>query len=259
MTTAAGSIIDLEDVTVNYDGFKALDRLNFFMDRRELRVVIGPNGAGKTTLLDVISGSVKPESGRVIFGHSTDLLPLRENQIAQLGVGRKFQTPSVFVNLTVRDNVELSLRRASKGVLAALRRRDPDEERARIARTLESVQLAGKAGGQAGALSHGEKQWLEIGMVIAQDPELLLVDEPVAGMTEEETARTGELLETIAADRSVLVIEHDMEFVRQIARQVTVLHQGTVLCEGPVAQVQSDPRVLEVYLGRRREATDAVG
>ncbi|MBI1963162.1 MAG: urea ABC transporter ATP-binding protein UrtD [Candidatus Rokubacteria bacterium] len=234
--TARGSIIYLEDVTVNYDGFKALDRLNFFMDRRELRVVIGPNGAGKTTLLDVISGSVKPESGRVIFGHSTDLLPLRENQIAQLGVGRKFQTPSVFVNLTVRDNVELSLRRASKGVLAALRRRDPDEERARIARTLESVQLAGKAGWPAGALSHGEKQWLEIGMVIAQDPELLLVDEPVAGMTDEETARTGELLETIAADRSVLVIEHDMEFVRQIARQVTVLHQGTVLCEGPLGR-----------------------
>src|SRR6267378_2653595 len=258
MTTAGGSIIYLEDVTVNYDGFKALSHLNFFMDRRELRVVIGPNGAGKTTLLDVVSGRVKPESGRVIFGHNTDLLPLRENDIAQLGVGRKFQTPSVFVNLTVWDNVELSLRRASKGVFAALRRREPAEERERIARTLETIQLAGKAGSPAGALSHGERQWLEIGMVIAQDPELLLVDEPVAGMTEEETARTGVLLEEIAADRSVLVIEHDMEFVRQIARRVTVLHQGVVLCEGPVEQIQNDARVLEVYIGRRREGADAV-
>ena len=245
--THATSIIYLEDVTVNYDGFKALSRLNFFMERRELRVVIGPNGAGKTTLLDVVSGRVKPESGRVIFGHNTDLLPLRENQIAQLGVGRKFQTPSVFVNLTVWDNVELSLRQ-----------RDAREDRDRILHTLETVQLSDKAEGKAGALSHGEKQWLEIGMMIAQDPELLLVDEPVAGMTDQETARTGELLEAIAADRSVLVIEHDMEFVRQIARQVTVLHQGTVLCEGPVEQVQGDPRVLEVYLGRRREGADAV-
>src|SRR5215470_14285710 len=212
--TSTGSIIYLEDVTVSYDGFKALSRLNFYMDRRELRVVIGPNGAGKTTLLDVISGRAKPEHGRVIFGDHTDLTTLRENDIAALGIGRKFQTPSVFVNLSVWDNV---------------------------------------------ALSHGEKQWLEIGMVIAQDPELLLVDEPVAGMTDEETARTGELLESIASDRSVLVIEHDLEFVRQIARKVTVLHQGTVLCEGPVDQVQTDPRVLEVYIGRRRETADARG
>src|SRR3990172_2408429 len=257
MTTAT-SIIYLEDVTVNYDDFKALHHLNFFMDRRELRVVIGPNGAGKTTLLDVVSGRVKPESGRAIFGHHTDLLHLRENEIAQLGIGRKFQTPSVFVNLTVWDNVELSLRRASKGVFAALRQPDLAAERGRMPATLEKVARAGKAGALAGALAHGEKQWLEIGMVIAQDPELLLVDEPVAGMTDEETARTGALLETIAAERSVLVIEHDMEFVRQIARKVTVLHQGTVLCEGPVDQIQNDPRVLEVYLGRRREAADAV-
>ncbi|MBM4440698.1 MAG: urea ABC transporter ATP-binding protein UrtD [Candidatus Rokubacteria bacterium] len=252
--SAAGAIIYCEDVTVDYDGFKALSRLNFFMDRKELRVVIGPNGAGKTTLLDVISGRVKPVAGRVIFGHHTDLLPLRENQIAALGVGRKFQTPSVFVNLTVRDNVELSLRRASKGVFATLFDRDAEDERARIQATLETVGLAGKAAQLAGTLSHGEKQWLEIGMVIAQDPELLLVDEPVAGMTDEETARTGALLQSIAADRSVLVIEHDMEFVRRIARKVTVLHQGAVLCEGTVDQVQADPRVLEVYLGQRREA-----
>src|SRR4051812_40472502 len=223
------------------------------MNYRELRVVIGPNGAGKTTLLDVISGRVKPAGGRVIFGHHTDLLPLRENQIASLGVGRKFQTPSVFVNLTVRDNVELSLRRASKGVFATLFERDAAGERERIETTLETVGLAGKADWLAGRLSHGEKQWLEIGMVIAQDPELLLVDEPVAGMTDEETGRTGELLQSIATDRSVLVIEHDMEFVRQIARKVTVLHQGMVLCEGPVEQVQSDPRVLEVYLGQRKD------
>jgi urea transport system ATP-binding protein len=248
-----GAIVYCEDVTVDYDGFKALSRLNFFMDRRELRVVIGPNGAGKTTLLDVISGRVKPVAGRVIFGHHTDLLPLRENQIAALGVGRKFQTPSVFVNLTVRDNVELSLRRASKGVFATLFERDAGDEDARIDATLETVGLVPKAEWLAGRLSHGEKQWLEIGMVIAQDPELLLVDEPVAGMTDEETARTGELLQSIATDRSVLVIEHDMEFVRQIARKVTVLHQGTVLCEGPVEQVQSDPRVLEVYLGQRKD------
>ena len=257
--TSTGSIIYLEDVTVSYDGFRALSRLNFYMDRRELRVVIGPNGAGKTTLLDVISGRAKPEHGRVIFGDHTDLLPLRENDIAGLGIGRKFQTPSVFVNLSVWDNVELSLKRASKGVFATLLERDAGGERERIAATLATVGLADKAALPAGVLSHGEKQWLEIGMVIAQDPELLLVDEPVAGMTDEETARTGELLESIAVDRSVLVIEHDMEFVRQIARKVTVLHQGTVLCEGPVDQVQNDPRVLEVYIGRRREAIDAHG
>ena len=251
------TIIYLDNVTVDYDGFKALSGLNFYMDRRELRVVIGPNGAGKTTLLDVISGRVRPAAGRVIFGHHTDLTHLPENEIAALGIGRKFQTPSVFVNLSVRDNVELSLRRPSKGVFATLLERgDATDERRRIDATLDRVGLAAKAGALAGALSHGEKQWLEIGMVMAQDPELLLVDEPVAGMTDEETARTGELLMAIAADRSVLVIEHDMEFVRQLARKVTVLHQGTVLCEGPVEQIQRDPRVLEVYLGQRHAPRD---
>jgi urea transport system ATP-binding protein len=254
---ASASIVYLDTVTVDYDGFKALDRLNFYMDRKELRVVIGPNGAGKTTLLDVISGRVRPASGRVIFGHHTDLTTLRENDIVALGVGRKFQTPSVFVNLSVRDNVDLSLRRASKGVLRALfEGGDARDEARRIDDTLARTGLADKAHVIAGALSHGEKQWLEIAMVMALDPELLLVDEPVAGMTDEETARTGELLEAIAADRSVLVIEHDMEFVRQIARKVTVLHQGTVLCEGPVEQVQRDPRVLEVYLGQRHAPKD---
>jgi urea transport system ATP-binding protein len=254
---SADAIVYLEGVTVRYDGFTALQRLNFFMERRELRVVIGPNGAGKTTLLDVISGRVKPETGRVIFGHHADLTALRENQIAALGVGRKFQTPAVFVNLTVWENVELSLRRRRRGVFATLLERDGPAARARIEAVLEMVGLAGARDRLAGALSHGAKQWLEIGMVIAQDPELLLVDEPVAGMTDEETVRTGELLQAIAADRSVLVIEHDMDFVRQIARTVTVLHQGRVLCEGPVAQVQSDERVREVYLGRKREAAGA--
>ena len=254
MTGSHEAIVYLEDVTVDYDGFKALDRLNFFMDRRELRVVIGPNGAGKTTLLDVISGRVKPAHGRVIFGRNTDLTALSENQIAALGIGRKFQTPSVFVNLTVWENVELSLRRPSKGVMATLLGRDRADARERIAETLATVGLDAKAPALAGALSHGERQWLEIGMVMAQDPELLLVDEPVAGLTDEETARTGELLVDIARDRSVLVIEHDMEFVRQIARTVTVLHQGATLCEGPVEQVQSDPRVLEVYIGKRKDA-----
>ena len=260
MSQPGDSIIYLEDVTVDYDGFKALDRLNFFMDRRELRVVIGPNGAGKTTLLDVISGRVQPAHGRVIFGRATDLAGLGENEIAALGIGRKFQTPSVFVNLSVWENVELSLRRPSKGVLATLFGRDDSEARDRIAATLDAVGLGAQAAAAAGALSHGERQWLEIGMVMAQDPELLLVDEPVAGLTDEETARTGDLLLSIAAERSVLVIEHDMDFVRQIARTVTVLHQGTTLCEGPVEQVQRDARVLEVYLGRAtvgREAAHA--
>jgi urea transport system ATP-binding protein len=257
MTRSRDSIIYLEDVTVDYDGFKALDRLNFFMDRRELRVVIGPNGAGKTTLLDVISGRVKPAHGRVIFGRATDLATLRENQIAALGVGRKFQTPSVFVSLSVWENVELSLRRPSKGVLATLLDREGAGSRDRIAATLDAVGLGARASAPAGALAHGEKQWLEIGMVMAQEPELLLVDEPVAGLTDAETARTGDLLRAIAAERSVLVIEHDMQFVRQIARTVTVLHEGTVLCEGPVEDVQRDSRVLEVYLGRGRAGREA--
>jgi urea transport system ATP-binding protein len=254
---SADAIVYLEDVTVDYDGFKALQHLNFFMERKELRVVIGPNGAGKTTLLDVISGRTKPEHGRVIFGHHQDLTALTENEIATLGVGRKFQTPSVYVNLTVRENVELSLRRKRRGVFATLLQRDGEPERVRIQAVLETVGLAAKSATAAGVLSHGEKQWLEIGMVIAQDPELLLVDEPVAGMTDEETAKTGALLETIAADRSVLVIEHDMAFVRQIARTVTVLHQGAVLCEGPVAAVQADERVREVYLGHGHRREDA--
>ncbi len=249
-----GSIIYLEDVTVEYDGFKALNGLNFYMDYRELRVVIGPNGAGKTTLLDVISGKVQPTSGRVIFGRGTDLVGRRENEIAGLGVGRKFQTPSIFANLTVKENLELALARASKGVLATLRSCLTGEQAGRVEATLESIGLAVEADLRAGGLSHGQKQWLEIGMVMVQDAELLLVDEPVAGMTDEETEKTGRLLQGVAEERAVLVIEHDMEFVRKIARTVTVLHEGSVLCEGPVEQMQKDERVMEVYLGRSRDA-----
>jgi len=251
-----GSIIYLEDVTVDFDGFKALNGLNFFMDYKELRVVIGPNGAGKTTLLDVISGKVQPSAGRVIFGRNIDLVGRPENEIAGLGIGRKFQTPSIFTNLTVRENLELALARSSKGVLPTLRARLSGEQRERIDATLDSIGLFGKAGDRAGGLSHGEKQWLEIGMVMVQDSELLLVDEPVAGMTDEETEKTGRLLQGVAEERAVLVIEHDMEFVRSIARTVTVLHEGGVLCEGPVDRIQNDERVMEVYLGRSRD-TDA--
>jgi urea transport system ATP-binding protein len=246
------SIIYLENVTVDFDGFKALNDLSFFMDHRELRVVIGPNGAGKTTLLDVISGKVQPAAGRVIFGKHTELVGRRENEIASLGIGRKFQTPSIFANLSVRENLELSLARPSRGVMATLRARLDGGQRLQVEETLETIGLGGRGAERAGGLSHGEKQWLEIGMVIVQQAELLLVDEPVAGMTDEETARTAELLQSIARERAVLVIEHDMEFVRSLARRVTVLHEGSVLCEGSVDEVQQDERVREVYLGRNR-------
>ncbi len=252
-----GSIIYLEGVTVDFDGIKALHDLNFFMDYRELRVVIGPNGAGKTTLLDVISGKVQPAAGRVIFGKHTELPGRRENEIASLGIGRKFQTPSVFANLSVRENLELSLARPSKGVMATLRSRLDAGQRARVEETLETIGLGGRGAERAGGLSHGEKQWLEIGMVIVQQAELLLVDEPVAGMTDEETARTAALLQSVARERAVLVIEHDMEFVRSLARKVTVMHEGRVLCEGSVDEVQQDERVREVYLGRSRSRAAA--
>jgi urea transport system ATP-binding protein len=235
------SIICLEGVTVSFDGFKALNNLDFVMDPGELRVVIGPNGAGKTTLLDVICGRVRPMEGRVIFNGSTDIGALREHEIARRGIGRKFQTPSVFPNLTVRDNVDLACRH------------DRGHARQKVAAVLESVGLAARACCLAGTLSHGEKQWLEIGMVLAQEPQLMLIDEPVAGMTGAETEKTGDLLQRIARHRSVLVIEHDMDFVRQIADKITVLHEGAVLCEGPLAKVQDDPRVVEIYLGREHK------
>jgi urea transport system ATP-binding protein len=248
------SIIYLEGVTVDYDGFKALNNLNFIANYNELRVVIGPNGAGKTTLLDVISGKVPPASGRVIFGRDIDLTGLPEHEIATLGVGRKFQAPSIYANLTVWDNLDLSLKRPSKGVWPTLLGASTPQERERINATLQTIGLEDKANVRAGSLSHGQKQWLEIGMVILQDPALLLVDEPVAGMTDRETEQTGLLLQSLVEKHAIIVIEHDMEFVRQIARTVTVLHEGTVLCEGPVEQIQSDPRVVEIYLGHHKAA-----
>jgi urea transport system ATP-binding protein len=247
-----GSIIYLEGVTVDYDGFKALNNLNFIVNYNELRVVIGPNGAGKTTLLDVICGKVKPAAGRVIFGKDTDLIGKREDDIVKLGIGRKFQAPSIYANLTVWENLDLSLKRPSKGVFQTLLSICTQEEQARIHETLATIGLQGYAKTRAGSLSHGQKQWLEIGMVILQDPSLLLVDEPVAGMTDRETEQTGILLQSLAARHAIVVIEHDMEFVRQIARIVTVLHEGTVICEGTVEKVQADARVREIYLGRQK-------
>lgn len=249
-----GSIIYLEGVIVDYDGFKALNNLNFIVNYHELRVVIGPNGAGKTTLLDVICGKTKPAAGRVIFGKDTDLIGKREDEIAKLGVGRKFQAPSIYANLTVWENLDLSLKRESKGVFATLMSRSTEAERNRIGETLDTIGLADVPHRRAGSLSHGQKQWLEIGMVILQDPSLLLVDEPVAGMTDKETEQTGLLLQALADKHAVVVIEHDMEFVRQIARTVTVLHEGTVICEGTVDKVQADDRVREIYLGRQKVA-----
>jgi urea transport system ATP-binding protein len=239
---------------VDYDGFKALNNLNFIVDYNELRVVIGPNGAGKTTLLDVICGKTKPVAGRVIFGKDTDLIGKHEDEIVDLGIGRKFQAPSIYGNLTVWENLDLSLKRPSKGVFATLVSRSLPQERRRIDETLEVIGLKDVPHRRAGSLSHGQKQWLEIGMVILQDPALLLVDEPVAGMTDKETEQTGRLLQALAEKHAVVVIEHDMEFVRQIARTVTVLHEGTVICEGTVDKVQGDERVREIYLGRQKVA-----
>jgi urea transport system ATP-binding protein len=241
-------ILDIENVTVSFDGFKALRNLNFSMDEGELRVIIGPNGAGKTTFLDVITGKVQPTEGVARF-KGKDLRSQPEHIIARLGIGRKFQTPRVYLNLTPRENLELSCNRF-KNVFSTLLKPTPTAERRTVTGLLETIGLSHKADTAAALLSHGEKQWLEIGMLVAQSPDLLLVDEPVAGLTDEETERTGELLLALAESHSVVVIEHDMEFVRQIARTVTVLHEGSVLCEGTMDAIQSDPRVIEVYLGK---------
>ena len=247
-------MLEIRDLNVAYGESQVLWDVSLDVPAGGVVCLMGRNGVGKTTLLDVISGKAQPTVGRVVFGRHTDLAGRRENEIASLGVGRKFQTPSIFANLTVRENLELALARRSKGVFATLQARLSGAQRDRIESALETIGLVAHADQRAGGLSHGEKQWLEIGMVIVQDAELLLVDEPVAGMTDEETEKTGRLLQGIAQERAVLVIEHDMEFVRSIARTVTVLHEGSVLCEGPVDQVQSDERVMEVYLGRSRDS-----
>jgi urea transport system ATP-binding protein len=246
-------ILMLEGVNKTFDGFKAISELNFYMDAGELRVIIGPNGAGKSTMMDLITGRTRPDTGKIEFGRDTDLTTLNEYQINRLGVGRKFQTPSVYIDHTVFENVLLSLK-GPRGVFSAWFHRTTAAQRGRIEEVLTTVGLADRAGWKAGALSHGQKQWLEIGMLIAQEPKLLLVDEPAAGMSDEETRKTGELLMALEGKHSIIVIEHDMTFVRQIARKVTVLHQGTVLCEGTVDQVQNNDRVKEVYLGRKKKA-----
>jgi urea transport system ATP-binding protein len=249
--TGNTKILEIENLTVSFDGFKALNQLSFSMDTGELRVVIGPNGAGKTTFLDVITGKVQPTTGRVLF-KGRNLKALSEHQIVRIGIGRKFQTPRVYLNLTVRDNLALSCNR-QKGAFSTLWGRPSPAEQQTVGGLLETIGLSAKANLKADLLAHGEKQRLEIGMLVAQSPDLLLVDEPVAGLTDEETAKVGDLLLALAESHSILVIEHDMEFVRQIARQVTVLHEGSVLCEGTMDQVQSDPRVIEVYLGAAHE------
>jgi len=246
-------ILTLEGVSKSFEGFQAISDLNFYMDEGELRVIIGPNGAGKSTMLDLITGRTKPDKGKIEFGQDTDLTSLNEYQINRLGIGRKFQTPSVYVDHTVFVNIWLSLE-GSRSLWSTLFSRLTPSRRDRIQEVLATVGLASKSDAKAGSLSHGQKQWLEIGMLLAQNPKLLLVDEPAAGMTDEETSDTGELLMSLAGKHSIIVIEHDMVFVRQIARQVTVLHQGHVLCEGNVDEVQNDERVIEVYLGRKKKA-----
>jgi urea transport system ATP-binding protein len=253
------TIVDVRNVTVNFSGFKALNDLNFSIERGELRVVIGPNGAGKTTLLDVITGKLRPTSGSVVFQPSN--CPEREisgmgvEDIARLGIGRKFQTPNVFKSLTVLENLRLAIK-SRRGVGATLMAPFSQNGRAHIQETLETIGLAAKANVPAGILAHGEKQWLELGMLMAQGPELLLVDEPVAGMSPRESERTGNLLLAMARKNTLLVIDHDMTFVRQIASKVTVLHEGRLLCQGSMKEVQNNPKVIEVYLGQHKEEGD---
>ena len=243
------TILYLDGVSVTFDGFQALNGLSFYVTAGELRAVIGPNGAGKTTMMDVVTGRTRPDAGDVFFNGGTDLTRLDETHIAELGIGRKFQKPTIFESQTVFDNLELALH-GNRRVLESLFFRLSPDQRARIEEVLEIVALTEQRHAIAGALSHGQKQWLEIGMLLMQDPVLLLVDEPVAGMTNTETDQTVELLRRIAGDRSVVVVEHDMEFVRSLDCRVTVLHEGSVLAEGSLATVQDDARVIEVYLGR---------
>ena len=238
----------LERLTVNFDGFKALDDLTLHIEPGELRCIIGPNGAGKTTMMDVVTGKTRPDAGTAWFGRDINLLALSEPEIALAGIGRKFQKPTVFEFLSVFENLELSLA-GDKSFLKTFRARMSSAERERIGLVIETIALRAHRHTLASHLSHGEKQWLEIGMLLMQEPDLLLVDEPVAGMTAQETERTAELLLGLAGSHSVVVVEHDMDFVRSIAGRVTVLHEGHVLAEGTMDQVQADPRVIDVYLG----------
>jgi len=247
--TVHGPILYLDEISVSFDGFKALKKLTLTIERGELRCIIGPNGAGKTTMMDVITGKTRPDSGTAFFGQTIDLTKLSEPQIAAAGIGRKFQKPTVYENHTVFENLELAMK-TDKGVLASLRAKLSGEARDRIGAVLGEIALTERAYHPAGLLSHGQKQWLEIGMLLMQEPRLLLLDEPVAGMTDEETMKSADLFLTLAGKYSVVVVEHDMDFVAKIAKTVTVLHEGSVLAEGTMDQVQSDERVIEVYLGR---------
>jgi urea transport system ATP-binding protein len=243
------SLLYLDDVQVTFDGYRALRGLSLALAPGEMRAIIGPNGAGKTTMMDVITGKTRPDTGEVYFEGRHDLTRLDEADIATLGIGRKFQKPTVFENHTVNDNILLAAK-APRTVRATLRARASAEMSQTIARILERIRLTDVRERQAGSLSHGQKQWLEIGMLLAQDPKLLLVDEPVAGMTDAETAATAAMLKEIAREHSVVVVEHDMAFVRELDVKVTVLHEGAVLAEGSLDQVSADERVVEVYLGR---------
>jgi urea transport system ATP-binding protein len=248
-TRATSAMLYLDGVHVSFDGFHAINNLSLTIAPGEMRAIIGPNGAGKTTMMDIITGKTRPDRGDVLFDGAVDLTRCDEAEIAELGIGRKFQKPTVFESQTVEDNLRLALK-ADHRVRATLFWRKTPGENARIARVLETIRLQDLRGCLAGSLSHGQKQWLEIGMLLAQDPKLLLVDEPVAGMTDAETHQTAELLKEINRDKTVVVVEHDMTFVRELGVRVTCLHEGSVLAEGSLDQVSSNERVIEVYLGR---------
>ena len=255
LDTTHGAILYLEDITVSFDGFKALNALSLSISAGEMRCIIGPNGAGKTTMMDVITGKTRPDLGRAFFGSTIDLLRLRENEIASAGIGRKFQKPTVFEQLSVFENLELALK-ADRGVRSSMFFRLNGEQLDRIGAMLALIHLKDSAQRVAGLLSHGQKQWLEIGMLLMQDPKLLLLDEPVAGMTDEETERTAELFLSLEGNHSLVVVEHDMKFIGELTqngrngKKVTVLHEGSVLAEGLLSEVQANEKVVEVYLGR---------
>ena len=246
---ARGTHLYLNGVSVAFDGFKAINNLSLVVTHGELRTIIGPNGAGKTTMMDIITGKTRPDTGEVFFDGKVDLTKKDETEIANLGIGRKFQKPTVFENLTVNENLELALR-YRRGTWATLLAKLNGEQRDTIDSMLEMIALKDRRHELSGALSHGQKQWLEIGMLLIQDAQLLLLDEPVAGMTDHETMETAQLILSLAGQRTLIVVEHDMEFVRSLGAKVTVLHEGSVLAEGSIDHVQADQRVIDVYLGR---------